>query len=100
MTPNECRRIKKVVRRLVQAEVDYSWMGSKDPEQFESIIKEVKTAREAFSILVESPDPPAHIAIVWHEGRKSFYRAILLESLTNEQALGPEDGNPVSPDPP
>lgn len=62
MTQDEANSIKRAVRKLVAAEIAFSWKGSQDPIYHEDIETDLRSARaklaSLLSLKTEKPAPP------------------------------------------
>lgn len=45
-------KLRRAIRRLIKAEVNYSWLGSKMPEDYAEVIKELNLAKKNLSKII------------------------------------------------
>lgn len=91
---NHKTKLQRAIRRLVRAEVNYSWKGGGDPENIPYLTQELKLARKAVRAAIESliqlvPCPYTGIAYSRVPGYVSGYgcpvcKGIGIEHLTVE----------------
>lgn len=53
LLPKEIAKLKIIVNRLVEAEINDTWKGAGDPDDIDNIEKELLLARAAFNKFLE-----------------------------------------------